>query len=136
MAFSAVVIFFITTSVVFLVLDALMLGFVLGPVFRNHLGDSLLDDLRLGPALAFYLLYMAGLTYFAGLPALRDGAALPALLNGAALGLLAYGTYELTSWAVMRDWHPQMVAVDMAWGAVVSGICAYIGAKLALAISG
>ena len=136
MTIAALAVFFATTSAVFLVADALMLGFVLGPIFRGHLGAGLLDGLRLGPALGFYLLYMAGLTYFAGLPALRDGVAMPALINGAVLGLVAYGTYELTSWAVMRDWHPQMVAMDMAWGAVVSGISAYIGARAALAIAG
>ncbi|WP_415233428.1 DUF2177 family protein [Pseudorhodobacter sp.] len=136
MTLIAVFLFFAATSIVFLVADALMLGLLLGPIFRNHLGETLLDGLRLGPAIAFYLLYMAGLTYFAGLPALRDGAALSALYNGAALGLIAYGTYELTSWAVMRDWHPQMVFMDLTWGAVVSGISAYIGARAALALAG
>jgi hypothetical protein len=29
-----------------------------------------------------------------------------------------------------------MVVMDMAWGAVVSGVCAYIGARAALAIAG
>lgn len=132
MAISSVLIFFATTSVAFLIADALMLGLVLGPIFRGHLGSAMVDGLRLGPALAFYLLYMAGLTYFAGVPALREGAAMPALLNGAVLGLIAYGTYELTSWTVMRDWQAQMVVMDMAWGAVVSGVSAYIGARVAL----
>ena len=135
MTLAAILIFFATTSIAFLVADALMLGLVLGPIFRSHLGDALLDGLRIGPAIAFYLLYMAGLTYFVGLPALREGSAMPALINGAILGLIAYGTYELTSWTVMRDWHPQMVMMDMAWGAVVSGVCAYSGARAALAFT-
>ena len=54
--------------------------------------------------------------WFAGWPALRDGTPSTALVNGAILGFVAYGTYELTSWTVMRQWHPSMVAVDMAWG--------------------
>ncbi|RUS63510.1 DUF2177 family protein [Pseudorhodobacter sp. E13] len=136
MALTSLLIFFAATSLAFLVADALMLGLFLGAVFRSHLGDAMLDTVRILPAVAFYLLYMVGLTYFAGLPALRDGAASTALLNGAALGLLAYGTYELTSWAVMRDWHPQMVLIDMTWGAVISGVCAYIGARVALAFAG
>jgi uncharacterized membrane protein len=135
MAMSSLLIFFATTSVAFLFADALMLGLVIGPVFRSHLGDNMMDGLRVGPAITFYLLYMVGLTYFAGLPALRDGVAMPALINGAILGLVAYGTYELTSWTVMRDWQPQMVVMDMAWGAVVSGVCAYIGARAALAFA-
>ncbi len=136
MALPSLLIFFAATSLAFLVADALMLWLFLGTVFRSHLGDAMLAAPRLGPAIAFYFLYMAGLTYFAGLPALRDGSSMTALLNGAALGLVAYGTYELTSWAIMRDWQPQLVLIDMTWGAVISGACAYIGARVALAFAG
>lgn len=135
MTLTAIAIFMAITGLVFLLADAVMLGLFIGPIFRTHLGDTMMDGLRLGPAIGFYLLYMAGLAWFAGVPALREGAAMPALINGAVLGLVAYGTYELTSWTVMRDWHPQMVMLDMAWGAVLSGVSAYIGAKVALALT-
>lgn len=136
MTFAALAVFIIVSGLVFLIADAVMLGFVLGQVFRNQLGDTMLDGLRIGPAIGFYLLFMAGLAWFAGGPALREGVAMPALINGAILGLVAYGTYELTSWAVMRDWNPQMVFMDMAWGTVLSGASAYIGARVALAVTG
>ena len=58
-----------------------------------------------------------------------------AALNGAILGLVAYGTYELTSWAIMRDWHPSMVAADMVWGATVTAISAAGGVLIARALS-
>ena len=136
MTIAAVTIYFAVTSPVFLAADALMLGFVISPMFRAALGQTMVDGLRLGPAIGFYLLYMAGVFYFAGAPALRDGVAMLALINGAILGLIAYGTYELTSWAVMRDWHLGMVATDMLWGAFVTGISAYIGVRVALAFAG
>lgn len=136
MTLAALAIFVATTGVVFLVADALMLGYVIAPIFRSNLGDTMLDGLRLGPAIAFYLLYMLGVTFFAGLPALRDASAMPALINGAMLGLIAYGTYELTSWTVMRGWHPQMVLTDMIWGTILTGVSAYIGARVALAVTG
>lgn len=136
MTLVAIAVFIIVSGLVFLIADAVMLGFVLGQVFRNQLGDTMLDGLRIGPAIGFYLLFMAGLAWFAGVPALREGVAMPALINGAILGLVAYGTYELTSWAVMRDWTPQMVFMDMAWGTVLSGASAYIGARVALAVTG
>jgi uncharacterized membrane protein len=135
MTLTAIALFVVVSGIVFLIADALMLGLVIAPIFRSHLGDTMLEGLRIGPAVAFYLLYMAGLTWFAGVPALRDADAMPALINGAILGLVAYGTYELTSWTVMRDWHPQMVITDMIWGAVLSGVSAYIGARVALAIT-
>lgn len=123
----------LATGLIFLVADAAMLSAVLKPLFEHHLGASLIDGLRVGPAILFYLVYMAGVVWFAGWPALRDGAPGAALLNGAILGFVAYGTYELTSWSVMRDWHPAMVAVDMAWGTVLTAVAAWGGVMAARA---
>ena len=131
------VILFVTTSIIFLVADALMLRTVLQPVFARHLGDILYEGgFRLLPAVLFYLTYMGGILWFASWPALRDGAPTMALLNGAILGLVAYGTYEFTSWAVMRDWHPQLVVMDVIWGAVLTGGAAWGGVVATRAFTG
>ncbi len=126
---------FVATSLIFLVMDAVMLTAVLRPLFDRHLGQGLLDDLRIAPAILFYLLYMGGVMWFVSVPALREDAPSAALLNGAVLGLLAYGTYELTSYTVMRDWHPSMVAIDMTWGAVLTGVSAWGGVLVARALA-
>jgi uncharacterized membrane protein len=128
---------FIATSIIFLVADAVMLRAVIQPVFARHLGEGLYSGgFRLLPAVLFYFTYMFGVLYFAGWPALRDGVPGQALLNGAILGLVAYGTYELTSWAVMRDWHPQMVAIDLAWGTAVTALSAWGGVMATRMIAG
>ncbi len=129
------VVLFVATSIIFLVADAIMLRSVIQPLFAKHLGDGLYDGFRLVPAILFYFVFMLGVLWFAGVPALRDGTPHMALLNGAILGLVAYGTYELTSWAVMRDWHPQMVAVDLAWGTVLTAGSAWGGVLVARALS-
>jgi uncharacterized membrane protein len=50
---------FLTTAIVFLVADAIMLRSVLQPVFSRHLGDALYEGgFRLLPALLFYVSYM------------------------------------------------------------------------------
>lgn len=124
------------TSVVFLAADAVMLRGVLQPLFASHLGDQLYPGgFRPVAAVLFYLVYMGGVLWFVMLPALRDDAPAQALVNGAVLGLVAYGTYELTSWAVMRDWHPAMVAVDMAWGTAVTALSAWAGVMAARALA-
>lgn len=125
----------LVSGVIFLIADAIMLSTVMQPLFAQHLGDTLREGIRPLPAVLFYLIYMAGVVWFAGWPALRDGTPVTALVNGAILGLIAYGTYELTSWTVMRDWHPSMVAADMAWGATVTAVSAWGGVLAARAIS-
>lgn len=130
----SVLVLVLATGLVFLALDAVMLSVVMRPLFERHLGDGLLDGLRIGPAVLFYLLYMVGLMRFVSLPSLRSGLPSEALINGAIFGLVAYGTYELTSFAVMRDWHVSMAAVDMTWGAVLTGVSAWCGVMAARAV--
>ena len=43
------------------------------------------------------------------------------------MGLMAYGTYELTNYATLRDWSIEQVAVDMIWGGVLTGVSAWAG---------
>ncbi len=124
----------LVTGLIFLIADAVMLPKVIKPLFERHLGDAILDSPRVLPAALFYLLYLAGMIWFAGWPALQGGSPAMALLNGAALGLVAYGTYELVSWTVMRDWRPAMVGVDMAWGTTLTAVSVWGGVLAALTI--
>ncbi|MEQ8901847.1 MAG: DUF2177 family protein [Roseovarius sp.] len=124
----------LVTGVIFLIADAIMLSTVMQPLFAQHLGETLRDGIRPLPAVLFYLIYMVGVVWFAGWPALRDGTPVTALVNGAILGFVAYGTYELTSWTVVRDWHPSMVVADMAWGATLTAVSAWAGVVSARAI--
>ena len=54
---------YLTTSVVFLALDIVMLKRVLYPLFSSNLGDWLLEDPRMGPAAIFYLFYVGGVLF-------------------------------------------------------------------------
>jgi uncharacterized membrane protein len=133
---SYLVLFFVV-SAIFLVADAIMLRSVIQPLFAKHLGDQLYEGgFRMLPAVLFYLINMLGILYFAAVPALNAGAPGQAALNGALIGLVAYGCYEFTSWAVMQNWHPQMVAVDLAWGTVLTAGAAWGGVVITRAIMG
>ncbi|MBT8425545.1 MAG: DUF2177 family protein [Silicimonas sp.] len=113
-----------TTAAIFLILDAIMLNTVIAPLFRQYLGDAILDSPRIGPAAAFYLFYVAGLLILVSYPALKDGDVFRALWQGALLGAVAYGTYEWTNYATLRAWTPSMVFTDWAWGTVLTGVSA------------
>ncbi|MBZ0124149.1 MAG: DUF2177 family protein [Roseovarius sp.] len=129
-----IAVLYTVTALVFLALDAVMLRLVLRPLFERHLGSWLLDDIRWGPAIGFYLLYVAGLIWLVSLPALRSGSLAQALLGGAILGAMAYGTYEFTNYATLRAWSAQMVAVDLAWGTILTGFSAWAGVTIARAV--
>lgn len=121
---------FAITALIFLAIDAIGLHFLLRPIFERHVGDLLAQPLRLGPAAVFYLFYVAGLLYFVSLPALRSGEPVNAFLNGALFGLVAYGTYEMTNYATLRDWSIEQVAIDCLWGAALTGLAAWAGVAI------
>ncbi len=130
----SLVVLYVSTAVVFLALDALMLGFVMKPLFQRHIGHLMLENIRFGAAGVFYLAYVAGLVWLVSLPALREGAPGQALIAGAVVGAMAYGTYEFTSYAIMKDWHPSMVAVDLIWGTVLTAVAAWAGVTITRAL--
>ena len=53
-----------------------------------------------------------------------------AVLLGALFGLFAYGTYDLTNLAVLRDWLLRLAFIDLAWGTFASAVSAGAGAAL------
>jgi uncharacterized membrane protein len=130
----SILILYIATAVIFLTADALMLRSVIKPVFERHLGDQLLDSPRILPAVGFYLFYVAGVVWFAGLPAWLQDSPRIALGNGMLLGALAYGTYEFTNWATLRAWSPQQVALDFVWGTILTGLSAWLGVLIVRAL--
>jgi uncharacterized membrane protein len=114
------------------VLDFLWLSTMTKLFYRPRLGALLGDQVVWPPALLFYVLYGVGLLAFVLRPALNDGSGLLAVFLWAALfGLVAYGTYDLTSHATLRDWPLAVTVVDMAWGALISGVASVAGVWLA-----
>ncbi|WP_151719813.1 DUF2177 family protein [Gemmobacter serpentinus] len=122
-----VVFLYAVTSSVFLVFDSLGIRYLIRPIFETHIGHLLAAPLRLGAAVAFYLLYVAGVMVFVSWPALKSGAPLQALLLGALLGAMCYGTYEMTNYATLADWSWQQVVVDGLWGTFLTGFAAWAG---------
>ncbi|MGL4405543.1 MAG: DUF2177 family protein [Notoacmeibacter sp.] len=112
---------------VFLIIDAVWLGFIARDFFVTQMGPLLRDDPNFVVAALFYLVFVAGILYFAVLAGLREGSLMVAVLNGAFLGLLAYGTYDITNLAVLKGYPPILAAVDMAWGTFLSGLTAGAG---------
>lgn len=127
-----IVVAYVLTLIVFAVIDTTWLGVMGDRLYRPLIGSMLAETFRLGPAIAFYGLYAAGLTLFAVLPGVTDGSWKKALIWGGLFGLFAYGTYDLTNLATLKTWSLKLSLIDMAWGVTVSATSASAACALAL----
>ena len=119
---------YLATLFVFLALDAIWLGVVGGSLYSAVLSGLMLDGFRVIPAVIFYLLYVSGIIIFVLPLARRCGGIWCSAIYGAFFGLCAYGTYDLTNYAVLRVWTWELTVIDMAWGAFVTAAASFTGA--------
>ncbi len=129
-----IAVLYLSSLVIFLGLDAVMLKLVMRPLFQSHLGALLMPDPRMVPAALFYLVYIAGLIWLVSLPALRSANPMQALIAGAVVGAMAYGTYEFSNYATLGAWSPVMVAIDTLWGTCLTALTAWAGVAITRAI--
>lgn len=116
---------YLITIAVFLLFDSLWLGVIAPDLYEVWIGH-LLGPVNWLAAVLFYLVYIAGIVYFAVSPALKaeNRPVLLAARHGAVFGFVAYATYDLTNWATLDGWPVVMVVVDLCWGTVLTGAVA------------
>lgn len=126
---------YIAAAVAFAALDAVWLQWAAGNLYRPLIGSIMAKDFRTGAAFAFYLIYIAGIVWFAIRPGLEAESVGTALLNGALLGGLCYVTFDLTNQTVVKVWATRISIADIAWGAfataVAAGAATWVTLKLA-----
>ena len=127
---------YLATGLIFGVLDFGWLSLMGQRLYQGEIGQLLAKTVRIGPAIAFYLIYIAGLVFFAVRPAVASGSVPTALLNGAVLGFVAYATYDLTNQATMAVWSTKVTLADLAWGTFASGVAAAAGAAIVMKVVG
>jgi uncharacterized membrane protein len=120
------VVAYLSTGLVFILLDGAFLTLVGPRLYRPEIGELLSGQVRMAPAILFYALYIAGLVWFCVRQGLDFGWG-AALVGGLILGLIAYGTYDLTCHAVMKVWSWKITLADMAWGAFASAAASTVG---------
>ncbi|WAT18262.1 DUF2177 family protein [Aurantiacibacter sp. MUD11] len=126
---------YIAAAVAFGALDAVWLRWAADNLYRPVIGSIMAEEFRMGAAAAFYLIYIAGMVWFAIRPGVESGSVGTALLNGALLGGLCYATFDLTSQAVMKVWATHVSLADIAWGtfatAVAAGVATWVTLRFA-----
>lgn len=110
-----------------LLLDLTWLGVVARGLYASSLSELQRTEVFLPAAALFYAFYCAAVLRHA---VFGSTSARESLFKGAGLGLLAYGTYELTNWAVLRDWPALLVPIDVAWGTALTAVVAWTGKQV------
>lgn len=108
----------------FFAIDLVWLMWIARPTYVAEMGSLLRKEPQLAVAAIFYLIYAAGLMFFAILPGLKSSSVTYSLFLGAALGLVAYGTYDLTNLSVVEGFNLRIALIDLVWGTVLSGATA------------
>ena len=118
--------------IVLMLLDLIWLGLIAKSIYRTGIGHLMADQARVGAALAFYVIFAAGLMFFAVMPTASEPGWGITALTAAVFGFVAYATYDLSNLATLREWPLSLALIDMAWGTLISCIAAVAG-KLAMA---
>ena len=130
MAIMQYVYIYLLTVPVFFLIDLIWLGVVAKNFYQAQLG-YLLGPVNWVAAIVFYLIYIVGIVVFAILPGLEASSFWKATILGALFGFMAYATYELTNYALVKDWPFTVVWVDILWGTILTGAVAAGGYYLA-----
>jgi uncharacterized membrane protein len=107
---------------IFFLVDMLWLGVVAKGIYQKYIGHLMRPSPNWPVAIVFYLLFIIGLVIFVINPAIEKNSWTHALLYGAMFGFFTYMTFDLTNWAVLKDWPQTIVYIDIAWGIVLSTV--------------
>ena len=103
------------------ILDAIWLGTIAPAFYKKHIGFIMSDKPNWFAAIAFYLIFILGLTIFIVHPGWKSADSLVRIgLLGALFGLVTYATYDLTNQATLKNWPPIVTAVDLLWGTLLT----------------
>lgn len=108
-------------SIIFLIIDIVWLSYSVKAFYRPNLGSLLNDQPVIWAAVLFYLVYVSGLAIVVLSPSLQQNSISHAFWNGLVFGCVAYGTYNLTNMATVKNWSSSVVFVDMIWGSILTG---------------
>ncbi len=126
---------YFATLVPLLALDALWLTMMAKRFYAPRLGSLMAASPNFLPAGIFYVAYAAGIVCFVVLPGLKGEWGLAKFfLLGAFFGGIAYATYDLTNQATLRNWPLAVTAVDLVWGAVLTGVVSCVAALITRAL--
>ena len=115
---------FIIISIIMLILDSIYLT-----VFSNFFNDVVKNvqgskiKFNIFGATLCYMFLVFGLNYFII-------SRKKPLLDAFILGIVVYGVYETTTYALFEKWSPLAVILDTFWGGILFALTTFIAYKI------
>jgi uncharacterized membrane protein len=122
---------YLLTIPIFFLFDMIWLGYIAQGFYRQNLAFILSKDVNWIAAIAFYLIYIVGILFFAVVPAIERDSLARAIVWGGLFGFFTYATYDLTNMALIKGWPFKVVVVDILWGIVLCASVAALSFKVA-----
>ena len=100
-------------------------------LFKDHFNKQVQDvqgskiNINYLAALICYIFLIMGLNYFIIKPK-------RSISDAFLLGLVIYGTYETTNWAIFTKWSVKTVIIDTLWGGTLFALTAFIVRSLSI----
>ena len=114
----------IISTIILLVLDFIYIS-INKTAFENQVADIQRVALKVNivGAILCYLFLIGGLYYFI---LMKKQSVFDAFL----FGLVIYGVYETTTYAMFKKWSPYLATMDTLWGGVLFATTTYLTYKL------
>lgn len=117
---------FIISYPIFIILDIIWIGILMNDTYKHYLSPiARMSDGKLQahwPAsLMVWALIVCGAIIFV-LPKTHALGLAHSFAWGALYGLILYGVYDLTNFAILAQWPLTITLIDIAWGMTVNGI--------------
>jgi uncharacterized membrane protein len=121
---------YLATLLSLLVLDGIWLGLIAKDGYQQAMGHIMREQVIIWPWIVFYLLYPLAILTLAIKVQLPAQSRLYFLWRGFVLGAAAYGTYNLTNYALVIDWPLSITLKDWFWGSILTSSCAWVGGQV------
>lgn len=121
---------------IFIIVDLIWIAGIMKDFYRSQLGAlSRMKGGSMSPnipsSILVWMLIVLGLILFV-LPKIpRTGSGVEGFFWGALFGFVVYGVYDLTNFALLKDWSLSMTIVDMLWGMIACGLSGFVIGHLA-----
>jgi uncharacterized membrane protein len=118
---------YLTVLLSLLIIDSIWLGLIAKDSYQQAMGHIMREQVIIWPWFAFYLLYPMAILILVVKVQLPTESRVLFLWRGFVLGACAYGTYNLTNYALVVDWPLSITIKDWLWGAFLTSCCTGIG---------